>query len=109
MAGGGGYRANLRGDNLGDRRDEEMKEGYLKYGGVRFRAKASPEEINTFVRNLPEGQRGSMQEVARALRDAGLIETDDEFSTWDDEIRPFLEGKPGPDEGGEMPKWDTTG
>ncbi len=80
-------------------------EGFLKYGGVRFRAKAAPEEINRFVRQLPAERRRSLHEVARALRDAGLIEVEGEFSTLDDELRPYLEGKPGPDEGGEAPDW----
>lgn len=85
-----------------DRKDGEQ---FLKYGGVKFRAKAAPEEINRFVRALPEDRRRSLQQVARALRDAGLIELTDEFSTIDDEMRPYLEGKPGPDEGGEPPEW----
>lgn len=85
--------------------NSDRHEGFLKYGGVRFRAKAAPEEINRFVRGLPEERRRSLHEVARALRDAGLIEVEDGFSTIDDELKPYLEGKPGPDEGGEPPHW----
>lgn len=87
------------------RMSEERGEQFLKYGGVKFRANVSPEEINRFVRDLPEERRRSLQQVAQALRDAGLIELDDEFSTIDDELKPYMEGKPGPDEGGEPPHW----
>lgn len=80
-------------------------ERFLKYGGVGFRAKVSPEEINRFVRGLPGGRRRSLQQVAQALRDAGLIELTGELNTIDDELKPHLEGKPGPDEGGEPPEW----
>lgn len=79
-------------------------EQFLKYGGVKFHANVEPEEINRFVRDLPESRRNSLQQVARALRDAGLITLEDEFSTIDDEMQPYLEGKPGPDEGGEPPE-----
>lgn len=82
-------------------------EGFLKYGGVRFRTRAAPEEINRFVSRLPPERRRSLAEVARALRDAGLIELEGDFSTIDDELRPYLEGKPGPDEGGEPPRWSS--
>ncbi len=82
-------------------------ERFLKYGGVKFRAHASPEEINRFVRSLPEGDRRSLAAVARALRDAGLIELEGDYSTIDDEMEPYLRGKPGPDDpGGEAPQWD---
>lgn len=85
-----------------------MDERFLKYGGVKFRAKADPEEINRFVRSLPDDRRRSLAAVARALRDAGLIELEGEFSTIDDELEPYLRGKPGPDDpgGGEPPRWD---
>lgn len=87
-----------------EKEGEEAK-NILKYGGVEFRAHASPEEINRFVRDLPEERRRSLQKVAQALRDAGLIEPTGGFSTIDDEMKPYMEGKPGPDEGGEPPEW----
>lgn len=79
-------------------------EQFLKYGGVKFHANAPAEQINRFVRELPEDRRRSLQQVARALRDAGLITLEDEFSTIDNEMKPYMEGKPGPDEGGEPPR-----
>lgn len=77
---------------------EDGSEGFLKYGGVKFRANVPAEAINRFVRELPPSRRGSLQEVARALADAGLITLEGEFSTIDDELKPYLEGKPGPDD-----------
>lgn len=73
-------------------------EGFLKYGGVKFAAKAAPEVINRFVRDLPAARRASLQEVARALKEAGLIELRGEFSTIDQELEPYLRGQPGPDD-----------
>lgn len=86
------------GAGAGVRSVENETEGYLKYGGVRFRANAPAEEINRFVRELPEARRASLREVARALADAGLITLEHDFSTLDDEVKPYLEGKPGPDD-----------
>lgn len=80
------------------RRVEDDAEGFLKYGGVKFRANVPAEEINRFVRELPEARRASLREVARALADAGLITLEHAFSTIDDELKPYLEGKPGPDD-----------
>lgn len=71
---------------------------FLKFGGVRFEAKAPPEKINEFVRTLPEEQRRSLAEVARALRDAGMITLKSDFTTIDAEMKPYLEGKRGPDD-----------
>lgn len=73
-------------------------EQFLKFGGVRFEANASPEQINEFVRALPEEQRRSLVEVARALRDAGMIRLKSDFTTIDNEMKPYLEGKQGPDD-----------
>lgn len=68
------------------------KEYFLKYGGVKFTNKASPEEINRFVMNLPENKRSSMYEIAKELSDHGLIEIKPgEFSSADDEMVPFQE------------------
>lgn len=50
-----------------------MERKHLKFGGVSFKNNVSPEEINEFVRNLPESERDSLFEVVNKLRDAGLI------------------------------------
>lgn len=50
-----------------------MERKHLKFGGVSFKNNVSPEEINEFVRNLPESERDSLFEVMNKLRDAGLI------------------------------------
>lgn len=50
------------------------KEKFLKFGGMKFKALANPKEINNYVRNLPEGRRTSMFEVAKELADKGMIE-----------------------------------
>ena len=50
-----------------------MERKHLKFGGVSFKNNVSPEEINEFVRNLPESERDSLFEVVNKFRDAGLI------------------------------------
>ncbi len=79
-------------------------EQFLKYGGIKFQANAPAREINQFVKGLPEDKRASLQTVARALVDAGLISLEDEFTTIDDEMKPHMEGEPGPDEGSKPPR-----
>lgn len=48
---------------------------HIKYGAVSFKAKASPSQINRFVRDLPSGKRQSLYQVSEELKSAGLIET----------------------------------
>ncbi|HHX01538.1 MAG TPA: DUF3684 domain-containing protein [Firmicutes bacterium] len=50
-----------------------MKRKHLKYGGVSFTNNVPPEQINDFVRNLPDEDKDSLFEVVTKLRDAGLI------------------------------------
>lgn len=61
-----------------------MAEKYLQYGGVKFWNNVPPEEINRFVRELPEDKKGSLFEVVQILDKEGLITLDrDEVSTID--------------------------
>ncbi len=46
----------------------------MKYGGITFVNNVSEEEINKFVRELPEEKRDSLAEVTVELRNAGLID-----------------------------------
>jgi hypothetical protein len=46
---------------------------YSKHGGVHFLKKASPEEINSFVSQLPDAKRNSLFDVLGELDQAGLI------------------------------------
>lgn len=64
-----------------------MERKHLKFGGVSFKNNVSPEEINEFVRNLPESERDSLFEVVNKLRDAGLITLYDGDNITIDEIR----------------------
>ena len=50
------------------------QERYARHGGVHFVQKAPAEQINKFVRGLPEDRRDSFFEVLDELRTAGLIE-----------------------------------
>ncbi|ARU60645.1 hypothetical protein CBW65_05765 [Tumebacillus avium] len=50
------------------------QERYARHGGVHFTQKASPEEINNFVKNLPEDRRESLFEVLDELNSAGMIQ-----------------------------------
>lgn len=47
-----------------------MERKHLKFGGVSFKNNVSPEEINEFVRNLPESERDSLFEVVNKLRES---------------------------------------
>lgn len=58
---------------------------YIKYGGVMFENNVPPEEINKFVRELPESKRSSLFEVVKILDQAGLITLyPDEVTTIDE-------------------------
>ncbi len=46
----------------------------LRFADVRFRLRASPREVNIFVRELPSHKKDSLFEVVRELEQAGLIE-----------------------------------
>ena len=48
---------------------------HIKYGAVGFRPKASPGQINRFVRELPDSKRQSLFQVAEELKSANLIAT----------------------------------
>jgi len=64
----------------------------VRFGGVRFENLVPPQEINRFVRELPEEKRNSLFQVIQELRDAGLIEVfDGDNVTVDDEMQPYLE------------------
>lgn len=68
------------------------KEKYIKYGGMEFKAKADPREINNFVANLPPEKKVSMFSVVGELEQNGLIEIKPgSFSSIDDEMIPFME------------------
>lgn len=45
----------------------------IKFGGVQFTANVPPQEINKFVRELPEHKRDSLYEVIQQLADNNLI------------------------------------
>lgn len=47
---------------------------YAKYGGVHFMQMAPVQDINKFVRELPDEKRDSLFEVLHELNEAGLIE-----------------------------------
>ncbi|MBO8169995.1 MAG: hypothetical protein H0Z35_12545 [Thermoanaerobacteraceae bacterium] len=66
---------------------------FLKYGGIKFKPLAEPEEINRFVAQLPEQKRNSLYSVAEELRKAGLIfiPNDGEFTTVDTDMEPYLD------------------
>jgi hypothetical protein len=48
-------------------------EHFARHGGTHFRANVSEQEINEFVRSLPEGKKESMYEVMQELAAAGKI------------------------------------
>ncbi|HEY8341842.1 MAG TPA: hypothetical protein VIK75_02375 [Calditerricola sp.] len=51
----------------------QPNEHFARFGGVHFRNNVPPEEINRFVRELPEEKRASMFAVLSELERAGLI------------------------------------
>lgn len=68
-----------------------MEEKFIKYGGMKFEQNASAEEINKFVRDLPEYQKDSLFEVSQALNDEGLISLLNQVTTIDDEMIEYQE------------------
>ena len=66
---------------------------YIKYGGVKFINNVTPEEINSFVRELPLGDRESLFTVIKKLDQQGLISLleDEEMTTIDANMQPFME------------------
>lgn len=65
---------------------------YIKYGGMRFFRNAEPEEINRYVRELPQKERESLAMVVRKLEEAGLISLDEnDMVTIDDEMQIWQE------------------
>lgn len=68
------------------------EEKYIKYGGMEFRAKADPRQINNFVANLPPEKKISMFTVVGELQENGMIEIEPgSFGTIDEEMLPYLE------------------
>lgn len=65
-------------------------EKFVKYGGVKFTNNVSPKEINLFVRNLPSHKKDNLYEVIKELEESGLITIEDETSSIDDEMIPFM-------------------
>lgn len=63
-------------------------EHFARHGGVHFTPRATPEEINLFVNQLPADQRESMYEVMKLLVDHQLItvHNDGVFTDGDGEI-----------------------
>ncbi|MFC7440127.1 hypothetical protein [Laceyella putida] len=50
-----------------------IQEHFARHGGTHFRANVSEQEINAYVRSLPEEKRESMYEVMKELAAAGKI------------------------------------
>lgn len=46
---------------------------FVKYGGAAFQNNVAPEQIHTFVRQLPQEQKQSVQEVLQMLEAQGYI------------------------------------
>lgn len=68
------------------------EEKYIKYGGMEFKAKAEPRQINNFVAGLPPEKKVSMFNVVTALEEKGLIEIEPgSFETHGEETMPYLE------------------
>jgi len=68
------------------------EEKYIKYGGMKFKAKADAKKINDFVRELPPHKKISMYNVVSELEKEGLIEIEPgQFSSIDDEMIPYME------------------
>lgn len=67
---------------------------YAKYGGVHFVQLAPAQDINKFVRSLPEEKRDSLFEVLQELHNAGLIEVQQDHQILDahGEIHPAHPG-----------------
>ncbi|HWR55092.1 MAG TPA: hypothetical protein VN462_01170 [Negativicutes bacterium] len=46
---------------------------FVKYGGAAFQNNVDPEQIHHFVRQLPQEQKRSVQEVLQLLESQGYI------------------------------------
>jgi hypothetical protein len=55
------------------RRRDQHEDRYARHGGVHFLPNASAEQINDYIRNLPDDKRDSLFEVLDELNQAGLI------------------------------------
>lgn len=51
----------------------QIQDHFAKHGGTRFRMNASEQEINAFVRSLPDEKKESMYEVMKELAKTGKI------------------------------------
>lgn len=65
---------------------------HAKHGGVHFTQLATAQDINDFVRALPEDKRDSLFEVLQELDQQGLIRmnNDGEWTDVNGEIHPEL-------------------
>ncbi|WAH39323.1 hypothetical protein NZD86_22520 [Alicyclobacillus dauci] len=63
---------------------------YARYGGVHFTQQAPAQDINEFVRSLPNDKRDSLFEVLQELDTAGLIRIEND-QHWHD---PYGEAHP---------------
>ncbi|MBA4494069.1 hypothetical protein ACFO25_11040 [Paenactinomyces guangxiensis] len=61
---------------------------YARHGGVHFTLNVPEEEMNRYVRELPEQKRESMFQVMKELENAGLITVfnDGEFADGEGKI-----------------------
>lgn len=48
-------------------------EHFAKHGGVHYQTNVPKEQINLYVRSLPESKRQSMYQVMKELEAAGMI------------------------------------
>lgn len=61
-----------------------VAEKVVKFGGVVFQNNVDPEEINKFVRELPQEKKDSIFEVIKELDAQGLITVDPTLDQEDD-------------------------
>lgn len=66
---------------------------YARHGGVHFKQNVSEQEINRYVKSLPEEKRESMFQVMKELEAAGMI------TIFNDGVLADGEGKIGGSEG----------
>lgn len=50
-----------------------LRDYFIRYGGAAFQNNVAPEEIHDFVRQLPQEQKKSVQEVLHTLEAQGYI------------------------------------
>lgn len=62
-----------------------VAEKVVKFGGVVFHNNVDPDEINKFVRELPQQKKDSLFEVIKELDAQGLITVDPTLDQDDDQ------------------------